>query len=154
MSPSKTYRKIDIEGPMPHTRPIHLSSYNVYDVLIHAGFMGGVCACVCFRPCLFLYNFRVYFWPCLFFVSISVKNRRVRVYFRVRVYLSCLFLFLRVYFQKTDASCLFSVSIFQRYRKRRGNRRSARVSIFQNRRKYQQKKHLKIDACLFVFTVY
>ena len=107
MSPSKTFRKIDIEGPMPHTRPIPLSSYNVYDVLIHAGFMGGVCACVCFRPCLFLYNFRVYFWPCLFSVSIIVKNRRVRVYFRVRVYLSCLFVFFHVYFQKIHASCLF-----------------------------------------------
>ena len=107
MSPSKTFRKIDIEGPMPHTRPIPLSSYNVYDVLIHAGFMGGVCACVCFRPCLFLYNFRVYFWPSLFLVSIIVKNRRLRVYFRDRVYWSCLFLFCRVCFQKIHASCVF-----------------------------------------------
>ena len=107
MSPSKTFRKIDIEGPMPHTRPIPLSSYNVYDVLIHAGFMGGVCACVCFQPCLFLYNFRVYSLPCLFVVSILIKNRRVRIYFRVRVYLSCLFIFVRVYFQKINALCLF-----------------------------------------------
>ena len=149
MSPSKTFRKIDIEGPMPHTRPIPLSSYNVYDVLIHAGFMGGVCACVCFRPCLFLHNLSVYFWPCLFCVSIIVKNRRVRVYFRVRVYLSCLFLFVSCIFSKNRRIvsiflCLFFKGIANIVENgsgnRRGNRRSARVSIFQIHRKYQKNK--------------
>ena len=82
------------------------------------------CSCLFPRSCLFIVSVSIF--PCLF-----SKNGHMVFIFPCPIF-------------KGIANIVENGS-----GNRRGNRRSARVSIFQNHRKYQQKKHQQIDACLF-----
>ena len=111
-------------------------------------------------------SIRVY--SCLFFARVhsclffKIDTVSIRVYFGVCV---CVCLFVsKIIGHKLPIRgyscpfvsifpCIFFKSIANTVEhgsgNRRGNRRNACVSIFQNHRKYPYKKHLKIDTCLF-----